>query len=55
MKRECICGAVYELTEIHVPQRDRDSIQCEFCKRELIHWNGGCIWISKLISPPFRT
>ncbi len=46
------CGAEYDLVEIHSSQRDKDSIECSFCGAELIHWNGGCFWLSKLITPP---
>lgn len=54
MKYYCECGAIYELTEVSISQRDKDSLECDFCGRELIHWNGGCIWYAKLISPPLK-
>ena len=52
MKHSCACGAIYELTEHSIIQRDKDSIECQFCGRELIHWNGGCVWSSNLINVP---
>lgn len=52
MKHICACGAIYELNEFSIMQRDKDSIECEFCGRELIHWNGGCIWRAELLSAP---
>ena len=49
---KCPCGAVYELYEYHSMMRDKDSLDCEFCGREILHWNGTSIWFSKLISGP---
>lgn len=55
MEKTCACGAIYLLTEYKTLQRDKDSIECDYCGRELIHWNGGCIWVAKLISRPKST
>lgn len=52
MVRTCRCGAKYELIEIHSMIRDKDSLECEVCGTELIHWNGGCFWIAKRIEEP---
>lgn len=42
------CGAVYELTRHKLIARDKDSINCK-CGEELISWNGGVCYSSKLI------
>lgn len=52
MKYICTCGAEYELYETHVSQRDKDSIECEYCKKEIKRWNGSTIWFYKLIKKP---
>jgi hypothetical protein len=52
MKYQCSCGAIYELTEVHISQRDKDSIECEFCNNEIIHWNGSNIWLVELVKKP---
>jgi len=36
---------------MNVPMRDKDSENC-VCGREIIRWNGGVIWMVKLISEP---
>lgn len=43
------CGAVYEITKHHSPMRDKDSIDCQFCKTEIIRWNGGVYYTSRLV------
>ena len=52
MIHTCACGAKYELVEVHISQRDKDSIECEVCHREIKHWNGSTIWLANLISKP---
>lgn len=49
--RICSCGAIYELVEHSIMMRDTDSEECDICGKELIHWNGGCIWTKKLLNP----
>ena len=48
----CKCGATYDLTEVHVSQRDKDSVECGFCGETIKHWNGASYWIAKLIKEP---
>ncbi len=43
------CRSEYDLWSAHVPMRDEDSIDCEVCGKEIIHWNGSRIWHSKLV------
>lgn len=43
------CGSKYELTEYSIIFRDKNSLDCDICGQELFHWNGGCIWTSKLL------
>ena len=43
------CGSKYELTEHSIMFRDKDSLDCDICGEEIIRWNGGCIWSSKLL------
>lgn len=50
----CTCGAEYELSEVSVWQRDKDSIECEFCGKKIIHWNGASVWYAKLLNKPSR-
>ena len=52
MKYKCTCGAEYELVETHIAQRDKDSIECDICGKEIKRWNGSTIWFAKLISKP---
>ena len=44
-----VCGSKYELSSSHVPVRDRGSISCEVCSKEIIKWNGSRIWSAKLV------
>lgn len=44
------CGAVYEVTEIKLIQRDRDSYECG-CGYTLDRWNGSRIPQYRLIEP----
>ncbi len=40
MERTCKnCGAVYHITERHIPMRDSDSINCDLCGAELMSWH----------------
>ena len=43
------CDSQYELKEIPIPMRDKDSLLCDVCETTLISWNGGEMWASKLI------
>jgi len=54
MKRNvtCECGAVYERTEQKVIFRDKDSVNCQECGRELESWNGSRIPVYRLIRRP---
>ena len=48
--KECPnCGSVYELSYTKVPMKDKDSIDCEVCGRELLSWNSCKIWTDRLI------
>ena len=42
------CGAVYEVREVSIPFRDKDSESCSLCGETVISWNGGCIISIKL-------
>lgn len=44
------CGAVYEVREIKVPMRDKDSFDCE-CGEQLASWNGARIPLFTLVKP----
>jgi len=48
--KKCECGLTWKLTKHKAPFgiRDSDSLTCT-CGRELISWNGGCIWVAELI------
>ena len=52
MLEYCPCGAIYSLTEVHIQQRDKDSIECQFCKRTIKKWSGSTIYLEQLISAP---
>ena len=54
MKYICTCGAKYELQEVHISQRDKDSLECEICRKEIKRWNGSTIWLAKLIQKPIN-
>lgn len=43
------CGSEYELTKYKIIIRDKDTINCSVCGKELKSWNGGEMWTSKLI------
>lgn len=45
------CGAKYEITRYKLIMRDRDSLECDICGQELMHWNGAEMFTSKLIEP----
>lgn len=51
-KVNCDCGAVYSEEQKKLPLRDKDVSKCEFCGAILRRWNGGVMYIHKLISPP---
>lgn len=38
------CGKVHNLVETKLKFRDRDSIECLDCDKELYSWNGACTW-----------
>jgi hypothetical protein len=48
----CECGAVYERGEVKLPARDKDSFDCEVCKREIERWNGSRIPVFRLVRRP---
>ena len=49
------CGAEYDLSETHVPMRDKDSLECVICGRTLISWNGSKIYdINRIIYDPTK-
>lgn len=54
MKRICSkCGAVYELKEVKISARDKDSLECNFCNTPIIKWNGASFWvIDEVIQKP---
>ena len=53
--KECkTCGSKYELIEIKIPTRDKDSIECNYCKSTIISWNGGVMYRYKEISGPTK-
>lgn len=43
------CGAEYELYRHKLPMRDNDSESCSICGTELIKWNSGVRYSTKLI------
>lgn len=43
------CGSVYEITKYYSPVRDKDSIECQVCRKEIIRWNGGLYYTSRLL------
>ena len=50
VRRTCAgCGAVYEVFKHKLIMRDKDSIDCDVCGQELISWNGGVMYSTKLI------
>lgn len=52
MEKTCSCGAKYKLIEYHSSQRDKDSIECVFCGKELLHWDGGSFWTIEEVECP---
>jgi predicted nucleic acid-binding Zn ribbon protein len=42
------CGSEYEIQQRKTMLRDRDSINCEVCGREIRSWNGGVMFTSKI-------
>lgn len=48
----CPCGAQYKITEHKMIARDKDSIECRFCDRTMIDWNGGVMYSAQLIKAP---
>ena len=47
---ECAkCGSRYELIGCGETQRDRGSINCDVCGRELHSWNAAVTWEARLI------
>lgn len=49
--KTCICGAKYEIHRYKIMTRDKDSLDCDICGRELMHWNGAEMFTSKLLEP----
>ena len=49
LKRCSNCGATYEITKHKLIMRDKDSLDCDVCGKELMHWNGAEMFTSKLI------
>ena len=50
------CGAVYEVSELHAITRDIDSLECMFCNKTLLKWNGSTFYIIKeVIKKPKKT
>ncbi len=43
------CGSIYELLFTRSIMRDKDSIDCGVCGRELHKWSEAKIWEAKLI------
>jgi len=55
MAKECkTCGAIYELEQQDYPMRDKDTIYCQYCGREIISWNAGVIYSISYISEPTK-
>ena len=44
------CGASYKVTELQSIVRDKDSIECIFCNKTLLKWNGSSFWIIKEVT-----
>ncbi len=36
----CECGSVFDIVDFNFGMRDKDSLNCRVCGRELIAWNG---------------
>ena len=50
------CGAVYDLDKQKIAVRDKDSLNCKFCGKKLISWNGSYIYvIDGVIKEPDKT
>jgi hypothetical protein len=49
MRKVCECGVVYEITDRHVPWRDKDSIECFTCGKELVRWNGSTTYAAVFV------
>jgi ribosomal protein S27E len=43
------CGSIYKVTKFKTIMKDKDSIACEVCGRELLSWNGGAMYQALLI------
>jgi transcription elongation factor Elf1 len=46
------CGAVYEVTYTHISQRDRDTEDCEVCRKRMHSWSGSSIPHFRLVERP---
>lgn len=45
------CRAKYIISSYHTMFRDKDSIDCQKCGKELMHWNGSEVFTATLIEP----
>lgn len=43
------CGSIYELSYTRITMRDRDSIDCKVCGKELYSWSEAKIWEARLL------
>src|SRR5262245_17147143 len=46
------CGALYEVTIYRTPFRDRDTAECEVCRKTMREWNSTAVPSYKLIAIP---
>jgi predicted Zn finger-like uncharacterized protein len=48
------CGAKYEINDFHLPVRDKDNIECNYCKTIIVSWNGSKAYSDREISGPTK-
>lgn len=48
------CGAVYSLTEYHIPARDKDELKCNHCGARIYSWNGSAFYSAEEIHGPTK-
>lgn len=47
---QCACGARYKITRYMVSDRDQGSVECLYCDRVLLDWNGYVAFKRKIVT-----